>query len=97
MTKIKTLSTTALLFLAVAAPVLAEEGGALDSRKRLEPISSADREKADTISRMREREATEPGDFAVTGGESDTSRAWNPTDQVAPGTSNAPCGTCGGE
>ena len=46
---------------------------------------------------MSHSEMIEPGDFAVTGGESDTSSAWNPTDQVAPGTSNAPCGNCGGE
>jgi hypothetical protein len=25
-----------------------------------------------------------------------SSRAWNPTGQVNPGTSNAPCGNCGG-
>jgi hypothetical protein len=95
MSKIKTLSTTALLFLAVAAPVLAEEGGTLESRKRLEPISSADREKADTISRVREREATEPGDFAVTDGFS--GRARSSIGQVAPGTSNSPAGNAAGE
>jgi hypothetical protein len=40
---------------------------------------------------------TEPGDFAVTGGLSDISRAWNPTGQVDPGTSNSPAGNAGGE
>ncbi len=39
---------------------------------------------------IRESEMTEPGDFAVTGGLSDRSRAWNPTGQVDPGTSNSP-------
>jgi hypothetical protein len=46
---------------------------------------------------IRDSAMTEPGDFAVTGGISDRSRVWDPTDQVAPGTSNAPCGNCGGE
>jgi hypothetical protein len=40
-------------------------------------------------------EVTEPGDFAVTDGVS--SRAWNPTGQVDPGTSNSPAGNAGGE
>ena len=42
-------------------------------------------------------EITEPGDFAVTGGLSNRTRAWNPTGQVDPGTSNSPAGNAGGE
>jgi len=43
----------------------------------------------------RNSEMTEPGDFAVTDGLSDRSRAWNPTGQVDPGTSNSPAGNAG--
>jgi hypothetical protein len=39
---------------------------------------------------IRDSKMTAPGDFAVTGGLSDRSRAWNPTGQVDPGTSNSP-------
>ena len=95
MAKIKTLSATVLLFVAVA-PAFAHDGGA-QSRYGWEPSSSVNSEMLGTNSVRRDSEMTEPGDFAVTGGESDTSSAWNPTDQVAPGTSNAPCGNCGGE
>jgi hypothetical protein len=42
-------------------------------------------------------EMNEPVDFAVTGGLSDRSRAWNPAGQVDPGTSNSPAGNAGGE
>jgi len=42
-------------------------------------------------------EITEAGDFAVTGGMSNRSRAWNPTGQVDPGTSNSPGPNSGGE
>jgi hypothetical protein len=97
MTKIKTLGATALLFAAAAAPAFAQDGRVLGSRYGWEPSSSVNSEMPGTHSVRRNSETTEPGDFAVTGGESDTSRAWNPTDQVAPGTSNAPCGNCGGE
>ena len=83
MTKIKTFSATVLLFAAVAAPVFAHDGGARGSRYGWEPRSSAN------------SEMTEPGDFAVTGGVS--GRAWNPTGQVDPGTSNSPAGNAGGE
>jgi len=85
MTKIKTFSATVFLFAAVAAPVFARDGGVLGSRHRWEPSSSAS------------SEMTEPGDFAVTGGLSNRSRAWNPTGQVDPGTSNSPAGNAGGE
>ncbi len=84
MTKIETFSATVLLFAAVAAPVLARDGGVLGSRHGWEPSSSAN------------SETTEPGDFAVTGGLSNRSRAWNPTGQVDPGTSNSPAGNAGG-
>jgi hypothetical protein len=46
---------------------------------------------------VRNSEAIEPGDFAVTGGLSNRTRAWNPTGQVDPGTSNSPAGNAGGE
>jgi hypothetical protein len=47
--------------------------------------------------RMSNSETTEPGDFATTGGLSNRIRAWNPTGQVDPGTSNSPAGNAGGE
>ena len=97
MAKIKALSATVLLFAAAAAPASAQDGRVLGSRYGWEPSSSAYSEKPSMSFGMSNSEITEPGDFAVTGGESDTSRAWNPTNQVAPGTSNAPCGNCGGE
>ena len=46
---------------------------------------------------MSHSEMIEPGDFAVTGGLSNRTRAWNPTGQVDPGTSNSPAGNAGGE
>ena len=85
MTKIKALGATVLLFAAVAAPVFAHDRGVVGSRYHWEPSSSAN------------SEMTEPGDFAVTGGLSNRSRAWNPTGQVDPGTSNSPAGNAGGE
>ena len=85
MTKIKTFSATVLLFAAVAAPVFAQHGGALGSRYGWEPSSSAN------------SQMIEPGDFAVTGGLSNRSRAWNPTGQVDPGTSNSPAQNAGAE
>jgi hypothetical protein len=85
MTKINMFSATVLLFAAVAAPVFAQDGGVRGSRYGWEPSSSAN------------SEMTEPGDFAVTGGLSNRSRAWNPTGQVDPGTSNSPTGNAGGE
>ena len=90
MTKIKTLGATVLLVAAVAAPVFAQDGRVLGSRYGWEPSSSTYSEKPDMSSGMRNSEITEPGDFAVTGGTSETSRAWNPTGQVDPGTSNSP-------
>jgi hypothetical protein len=85
MTKVKTFSATVLLFAAVAAPVFAQNGGVHGGRYGWEPSSSAN------------SDMTEPGDFAVTGGLSNRSRAWNPTGQVDPGTSNSPAGNAGGE
>jgi hypothetical protein len=105
MTKIKTFSATVLLFAAVAAPVFAQDGGVLGSSYGWEPSSSANSGKPGMHSRMRNSdgsgtsnsEMTEPGDFAVTGGLSNRSRARNPTGQVDPGTSNSPAGNAGGE
>ena len=97
MTKIKMFSATVLLFAAVSAPVFAQDRGVLGSGYGWEPNSSANSEEPGIHSRMRNSEITEPGDFAVTGGLSNPSRAWNPTGQVDPGTSNAPAGNAGGE
>jgi hypothetical protein len=85
MTRIKTLGATVLLFAAVAAPAFAQDRGVLGSRYGWGPSGSAN------------SETIEPGDFAVTGGLSKSSRAWNPTGQVDPGTSNSPAGNAGGE
>jgi hypothetical protein len=92
MTRIKTLSALILLVAAVAAPVFAQDGRALGSRYGWEPSGSWNSEMPGMNSVRRNSNVTEPGDFAVTGGESDTSIG-----QVDPGTSNAPCGNCGGE
>ena len=105
MTKIKTISTTVLLFAVVAAPVFAQDGSVPGSSYGREPRNSANSEKPGMHSRMRNSESsgmsnsevTEPGDFAVTDGLSNRSRASNPTGQVDPGTSNAPAGNSGGE
>ena len=97
MTKIKTLGATALLFAAAAAPALVQDGRVLGSRYGWEPSSSVNSEMPGTRSVRRNSERTEPGDFAVTGGLSNRSRAWNPTGQVDPGTSNSPAGNAGGE
>jgi hypothetical protein len=105
MTKIKTLSTAVLLFAAVAAPVFAQDGVVLGSRFWWEPSSSTNREQSGIPVRTGNRknsgisksETTEPGDFAVTDGLSDRSRAWNPTGQVDPGTSNSPGPNSGAE
>jgi hypothetical protein len=95
MTRIKTLSALVLLVAAVTAPVFAQDGGVLGSRYERPNMNSVMRN-SESLG-MNNSEMTEPGDFAVTGGESGSSRAWNPTGQVAPGTSNAVCGNCGGE
>jgi len=103
MTKIKTFSATALLFAAGFVPVFAQDRGVLGSSYGWEPSSSANSRKPGTHSRMRNSDSSgtsnseiaEPGDYAVTGGVS--SRAWNPTGQVDPGTSNSPAGNAGGE
>ena len=95
MTKIKTLGATALLFAAAAAPAFAQDGRVLGSRYGWEPGNSADSEKPRPNIGMRNIETTEPGDFAVTDGLSGRGRS--SIGHVAPGTSNAPCGNCGGE
>jgi hypothetical protein len=97
MTKIEALSASVLLFAAVAMPAFAQDGRVIGSRYGWEPSSSTYSEKPAVNSGMNNSEMTEPGDFAVTGGLSDGSRAWNPTGQVDPGTSNSPAGNAGGE
>jgi hypothetical protein len=97
MTKIKALSATVLLFAAVAVPAFAQDGRVIGSRYGWQPSSSIYSEKSAINSGMNNSEMTEPGDFAVTDGLSDRSRAWNPTGQVDPGTSNSPAGNAGGE
>jgi hypothetical protein len=95
MTKIKTLGAAVLLVAAVAAPVFAQDAGGVGGRYRWEPSSSVTNEMSGMNSAVPNSEVTEPGDFAVTDGVS--SRAWNPTGQVDPGTSNSPAGNAGGE
>ena len=95
MTKIKTLSATVLLVAAIATPVFAQDGGVLGTRYEKPDVNSVMRN-SESFG-MSNSEMTEPGDFAVTGGLSATSRAGNSTGQVDPGTSNSPAGNAGGE
>ena len=95
MTKIKTLGAAVLLVAAVAAPVFAQDAGGVGGRYRWEPSSSVTNEMSGMNSVVPNSEVTEPGDFAVTDGLSNSRRSV--TGNVAPGTSNAPCGNCGGE
>ena len=97
MTKIKTLGTAVLLIATVAAPVFAQDKGEPGSRRGLEPTNSAESERPRPDFGVRNSETTEPGDFAVTDGLSGRSRFGSSMGHVAPGTSNAPCGNCGGE
>jgi hypothetical protein len=95
MIKINTLGATVLLVAAFAAPAFAQDGGRLGGRYGWEPGRSVNSEMSGMNSVMRNGEVNEPGDFAVTGGVS--TRDWNPTGQVDPGTSNSPAGNAGGE
>jgi hypothetical protein len=97
MTKIKTLGAAVLLVAAVAAPVFAQDGGRVGGRYGWEPTNSAESERPRLDFGMLNSETTEPGDFAVTDGLSGRSRFGSSMGHVAPGTSNAPCGNCGGE
>ena len=97
MTKIKTLSATVLLVAAFATPVFAQDRGVRRRPLWVGAEQLREHEMSGMNSGMSNSEVTEPGDFAVTGGLSDTSRAWNPTGQVDPGTSNSPDGNAGGE
>jgi len=75
MSNIKTLCTAVLLLAAVAAPAIAQDELGLESRYGWESNSSANSERprlnfGDTGNfGIRNSELTEPGDFAVTGGE----------------------------
>jgi hypothetical protein len=95
MIRIKTLGATVLLIAAFAAPVFAQDRGGFGGRNGWEPSRSVNSEMSGMNSGMRNGEVNEPGDFAVTGGVS--TRDWNPTGQVDPGTSNSPAGNAGGE
>ena len=97
MTKIKTLGAALLLVAAVTAPAFAQDGGRVGGRYGWEPSSSWNSEMPGMNSVGRNSEVTEPGDFAVTDGLSGRSRFGSSMGQVAPGTSNAVCGNCGGE
>ena len=68
--------------------MFAQDGGVLGTRYEKPDLNSVVRN-SESFG-MSNSEMTEPGDFAVTGGLSATSRAWNPTGQVDPGTSNSP-------
>jgi hypothetical protein len=103
MTKIRMLGATVLLLTTLGAPVFAQDGGMLGTHNGWEPSSSVNGERPGVnvmrnseSSGMSNSEMTEPGDFAVTGGQSD-GRTGNLEGQVDPGTSNAPCGNCGGQ
>ena len=95
MTKIKTLSIITVLLVAVSAPLFAEEGAG--SRGERESIRSIDNERAVPNAGIRNGEASQPGDFAETGGLSPADRHNDPTGEVDPGTSNSPAGNAGGE
>jgi hypothetical protein len=95
MTKIKTLSATVLLAAAFATPVFAQDAGVLGTRYVKPDVNSVVRN-SESLG-MSNSEMTEPGDFAVTDGLSGRSRFGSSMGHVAPGTSNAPCGNCGGE
>jgi hypothetical protein len=97
MMKIKTLGAAVLLVAAVAAPVFAQDGRRVGGPYGWEPTNSAESERPRPDFGMLNRETTEPGDFAVTDGLSGRSRFESSMGHVAPGTSNAPCGNCGGE
>jgi hypothetical protein len=93
MTKIKMLSTAVLLIAAAAAPVFAQDRDEPANGHRWEPTSSAESERPRPD--FGTRNTIESGDFAVTDGLSGRGRS--SIGHVAPGTSNAPCGNCGGE
>jgi hypothetical protein len=97
MTRIGALSATALVFIAVAAPAFAQDGRTFEGRYWRGPNGYAYSGRSNLNFGMQNNETSGPGDFAVTGGLSDHSRAWNPTGQVDPGTSNSPAGNAGGE
>ena len=95
MTKIKTLSIMTILFVAVSAPLFAEEGAGSSSER--ESVRSIDSERAVPNSGIRNSQASQPGDFAETGGVSPADKRNDPTGEVDPGTSNSPAGNAGGE
>jgi hypothetical protein len=104
--KMKTIATTAFALVLSTSFALAQagqaQGGASTGRTTNssangeKPVMNSGMSKSENFG-IRDRGMTEPGDFAVTGGMSDRSRAWNPTGQVDPGTSNSPGPNSGGE
>jgi hypothetical protein len=103
MKNLKTLGIIAILLAGVAAPLFAQEGAGPESRSEQERAGFVERPGLNFGIRvpgnpgMRNGEASEPGDFAVTGGLSPVDRYDDPTGQVDPGTSNSPAGNAGGE
>jgi hypothetical protein len=103
--KMKTIATTAFALLLSTSFALAQASQTHDGVSTGWMNSSASSEEPGMNFGVRNSqnlgisnsETTEPADFAVTGGLSDRSRAWNPTGQVDPGTSNSPAGNAGGE
>jgi hypothetical protein len=95
--RMKTIATTAFALVLSTSFALAQasqtHGGASTGWMN----SSASSERPGMNFGVRNSETTEPGDFATTDGLSNRSRAWNPTGQVDPGTSNSPAGNAGGE
>jgi hypothetical protein len=103
--KMKTIATTAFALVLSTSFALAQASQTHSGASTDWMNSSASSEKPGMNFGVRNSEnlgmsnsaMIEPGDFAVTGGLSNRSSAWNPTGQVDPGTSNSPAGNAGGE
>lgn len=99
----KTIATTAFALVLSTSFALAQTSHAHGGASTGWMNSSASSERPGMNSGVRNSEnlgmsnSETTGDFAVTGGLSNRSRAWNPTGQVDPGTSNSPAGNAGGE
>jgi hypothetical protein len=100
--KMKTIAIVTFALVVSTSFAFAQENQSL-SRADTDRTSGSANERRSISSGMSATETfetnkrSEPGDFAATDGLSNGSRAWNPTGQVDPGTSNAPAGNSGGE
>jgi hypothetical protein len=100
--KMKTIATTAFALILSTSFTLAQAGETKGGVSTGLTNSFADNEKSTRNSEVRNIENFEirdrqSGDFAETGGLPNRSRAWNPTGQVDPGTSNSPGPNSGGD